>query len=331
MSDSELLTAALDSRVQRRENRRAFFAAAVGAGAFMYANAAAAQAAPTEADVLNFALNLEYLEANFYYYAAFGQPIPTASINGGVPADRAAAADGTLYNAGAHGVPFSDPAIRAYAREIARDELAHVDFLRTTLAASAVAQPALDIGIRPDGAFSNAARAAGFFTDTATAFDPYADDLSFLYGAFIFEDVGVTAYKGSAALLNTKAYIDAAAGILAAEAYHAAIVRTSIDRIGDRPGLKGATLRDDTELVSNARDSLDGTDDRDQGIARSTTGVGLTANIAPTNADGQAFSRSAAQVLNIVYLNRAAVTLGGFFPAGVNGNIKTSANNTPAA
>jgi hypothetical protein len=29
--------------------------------------------------------------------------------------------------------------------------------------------------------------------------------------------------------------------------------------------------------------------------------------------------------LNIVYLNKAAVTSGGFFPAGVNGNIKTSA------
>jgi hypothetical protein len=32
-------------------------------------------------------------------------------------------------------------------------------------------------------------------------------------------------------------------------------------------------------------------------------------------------------VLNIVYLNKNAVGMGGFFPAGVNGLIKTSANN----
>ena len=326
MSDSELVATALDARVQRRETRRAFFAAAVGAGAFMYANAAAAQAAPTEADVLNFALNLEYLEANFYYYAAFGQPIPAASINGGVAADAAAAADGTLYNAGAHLVPFADPAIRAYAREIARDELAHVDFLRTTLGTAAVPQPALDLGTRPNGAFSNAARTVGFI-GANESFDPYANDLTFLYGAFIFEDVGVTAYKGSSPLLSTKAYIDAAAGILAAEAYHAAIVRTSIDRVGDQAGLLRPTIREDTEAVSDARDSLDGSDDRDQGIARTTGANGTVANIAPTNADGQAFSRNADQVLNIVYLNRAAVTMGGFFPAGVNGTIKTSANN----
>jgi hypothetical protein len=29
-------------------------------------------------------------------------------------------------------------------------------------------------------------------------------------------------------------------------------------------------------------------------------------------------------VLNIVYLSKAAVTAGGFFPAGLNGAIKTS-------
>ena len=39
-----------------------------------------------------------------------------------------------------------------------------------------------------------------------------------------------------------------------------------------------------------------------------------------------AFSRTPQQVLNIVYLG-AAATMGGFFPNGVNGNIKMSAAN----
>jgi hypothetical protein len=52
-----------------------------------------------------------------------------------------------------------------------------------------------------------------------------------------------------------------------------------------------------------------------------------TSNIVPLDGNGLAFSRTTGQVLNIVYLNRAAVTMGGFFPAGVNGTIRTSAAN----
>jgi hypothetical protein len=328
MTESVHLIEALDARVERRNERRNFFkavvgTAAVGAGAFAFASAAQAQTV-TDADVLNFALNLEYLEANFYYYAVFGTPIPATSTTGvGTPVLTT-----TLpVNAGARAVVFTDPLVSQYAREIAADELAHVNFLRSALGAAAVAQPAIDVGITPTGAFSSAARAAGLIgagTEAApTFFDPYSTDENFLLGAFIFEDVGVTAYKGSAALLTNKTYIDAAAGILAAEAYHAAIIRTTLDQ----KGIATPSLRAATESISTARDSLDGTSDLDQGIAQTTTPIGLTSNIVPTNADALAFGRTAQQVLNIVYLNKAAVTLGGFFPAGVNGSIKTSANN----
>jgi hypothetical protein len=328
MTESVHLIEALDARVERRNERRNFFkavvgTAAVGAGAFAFASAAQAQTV-TDADVLNFALNLEYLEANFYYYAVFGTPIPATSTTGvGTPVLTTA----LPVNAGARAVVFTDPLVSQYAREIAADELAHVNFLRSALGAAAVAQPAIDVGITPTGAFSSAARAAGLIgAGTAAAptfFDPYSTDENFLLGAFIFEDVGVTAYKGSAALLTNKTYIDAAAGILAAEAYHAAIIRTTLDQ----KGIATPSLRAATESISTARDSLDGTSDLDQGIAQTTTPIGLTSNIVPTNADALAFGRTAQQVLNIVYLNKAAVTLGGFFPAGVNGSIKTSANN----
>ena len=340
MTESEHLIEALDARVERRNDRRNFFkavvgTAAVGAGAFAFASAAQAQAV-TDNDVLNFALNLEYLEANFYYYAVFGTPIPAASTTGvGTPV----ATSSLALNAGARAVNFTDPLVAQYAREIAADELAHVNFLRSALTSAAVAQPAIDVGITPTGAFSSAARAAGLIGATTAAaptfFDPYASDENFLLGAFIFEDVGVTAYKGAAPLITNKTYLAAAAGILAVEAYHASIVRTVLYRKGIGTPAFGTTpaiaaqpaLLTSADKISDARDSLDGTTDLDQGISTRTTGTGEQSNIVPVDSTGLTYSRSAAQVLNIVYLNKAAVTMGGFFPAGVNGSIKTSANN----
>ena len=127
---------------------------------------------------------------------------------------------------GGSAVAFKDPVVAQYAREIAKDELDHVRFLRAALGSSAVAQPAIDIsGTDPNGAFSVAARAAGL-VGPGQVFNPYASDEAFLLGAFLFEDVGVTAYKGASPLIENKTYLEAAAGILAAEAYHAGLVRT---------------------------------------------------------------------------------------------------------
>ncbi len=328
MAEEVNIVDALDARVKRREERRDFFKA-VG-GAAMFAGGATiavgggftalqAQTAPTELDVLNFALNLEYLEAQFYYYASYGAGLPSSILGGTGTA-------GAVIATGAGAVPFADVGVRAYAREIADDERAHVEFLRTAIGATAVAQPVIDVSATPTSAFSNAARAAGLIGTGAT-FNPYADDDSFLLGAFIFEDVCVTAYKGAAsALINHKTFLEAAAGILAVEAYHAAIVRTTL--YGRGIATPSARLIEATEAISNARDSLDGTSDLDQGVANVSDPSGLpTSNIVPLDGNGLAFSRTPGQVLNIVYLNRAAVTLGGFFPAGVNGTIRASAAN----
>ena len=154
---------------------------------------------------------------------------------------------------------------------------------------------------------------------SSATFDPYASDENFLLAAFIFEDVGVTAYKGAAPAISSATYLEAAAGILAAEAYHAGLVRTTLYA----KGMATPSLRTAAGQISDARDSLDGSSDDDQGIVGDST----TSNIVPTDDNGIAYSRSTGQVLNIVYLNSAMTTSGGFFPSGVNGTINASAAN----
>ena len=329
--DKDTMLAALEAKAKRGRERRHFMKVASTSAAALSATAMLGgcfddnndnpvtipqtptpsptptpSAGVTDVDVLNFALNLEYLEAQFYSYAATGAGLPASMLGG-------AGAQGAV--SGGRQVSFTDPLVRQYAKEIAADEVAHVKFLRDQLGSSAVAQPAIDVSAMSTGAFSAAAQAAGLISP-GQAFDPYASDENFLLAAFIFEDVGVTAYKGAAPLITNKTYLEAAAGILAAEAYHAGLIRTVLYR----KGVAAPALRTSADKISDARDSLDGATDLDQGISP----VGSASNIVPADANGIAFSRTPGQVLNIAFLTTQAKTAGGFFPSGVNGKLLTS-------
>ncbi|MDQ2844252.1 MAG: ferritin-like domain-containing protein [Acidobacteriota bacterium] len=196
-------------------NRRSFVrklgiaSAAVGAAATIgLKESEAATAVNVELEVLNFALNLEYLEAEFYTYAQYGTGIESQGIGTSGVASGANPAGGGTTTGGAkvtfsNNLYFSSP----LAAEIGSDERAHVTLLRGALGSSAVAKPNIDLN--PLGL--NLASQNGFLTL-----------------ARIFEDIGVTAYAGAAGLLTTPAYITTAARILAAEAEHVASVRVQV-------------------------------------------------------------------------------------------------------
>lgn len=249
---------------------------------------------PTEADILNFALNLEYLEAEYYLRGLTG-----SGLNAGESGGNAGAV------AGGRQVSFPTPTIRALVEEIANDERAHVNFLRARLGGSAVVRPAIDFTT----AFNAAANAAGI----GPTFDPFANELNFLLGAFLFEDVGVTAYRGGARFLTTPAVIEAAAGILAVEAAHAGAVRSLVYDAGPQ-------AQQLADRMSALRAQAGG--GKDEGLTAGTlTGSG-GANFVPTDAQARVYGRTPAEVLRIVYLNGASA--GGFFPGGVNGALRAA-------
>jgi Ferritin-like domain len=258
---------------------------------------AAETPAVSDAAIFNFALNLEYLEAEFYSYAVNGSGLPD-SLTGGA-GQRGPVEGGRAVN-------FRSNSIRQFAAQIARDEHEHVAFFRSELGSAAVARPAINIR----DSFTAVAIAAGLIKPGQT-FDVFASEDNFLRGAFIFEDVGVTAFKGAAPLISNKTYLGAAAGILAVEAYHAANIRTVLYERG------GA---EDANRISAARRSLNPGTNLDQGLT-----VNGQANIVPDDSNGVAFARTPGQVLNIVYLTPKPATQGGFYPNGVNGSVNTSA------
>lgn len=291
------------------------------AGIAPHANAAAL----TDNDVLNFALNLEYLEANFYTLATSGQTIQMAGlgIGAGTTAAPATGAGIVVTKAGgpaACKVPFVMPDIQAYANETAVEEQKHVTLLRSALGSNAVAQPTLDL--------YNSFIALGALVGVAN-FDPFASDAFFLIGAYIFEDVGVTAYAGAAALISSNSTLVTAAGILAVEAYHAGLVRTSIFEADPTDANGYLTLTHNISKV-RARASAPGattaSPGSDIGVEVNPTtltgGIGSSVTIADVDlTTSLAYTRTAPQVLAIVTGGTASPYKGRFFPAGLNGTI----------
>ena len=169
---------------------------------------AASSSSPTatEIEVLQFALNLEYLESEFYSYAVSGQGIESFGIgidglaNGSNPT-------GGGTTTGGEKTEFTRTYTANVATQIANDERAHVSLLRSALGSMAVARPNINVN------------ALGLAINTEN---------DFLRLSRIFEDIGVTAYAGAAGLLTTPSVITTAGRILAVEAEHTASIRTQI-------------------------------------------------------------------------------------------------------
>lgn len=306
-----------------------------------------------DADYLNFALNLEYLEANFYTLAVSGQTIDQMGIalTGIVGSGTTTGAGGAVVTkpggATACKVPFTNTLVQAYATEIAREERNHVTFLRSALGSAAVAQPAIDL-------YNSFNYLVSLLPLGVTTFDPFANDMNFLIGSYIFEDVGVTAYTGAAPSLTVPTNLDNAAGIQGVEAYHAGVVRTTIVALDQSAAtlptgstFPAGTYRTAATAISNLRSTVDGTAttaSRTNGddiglegqqvtlngtssltatslVNATTTGSINTAAAGANTTGSLVFARTAAQVLKIVYAGGTSTSNKGFFPTGLNGKV----------
>lgn len=159
----------------------------------------------TDVDILNFALNLEYLEAEFYTVATLGKTLSQIGFN--------LSGKGTSGpTTGGKKVDFKNSLSRvevtkqlvAVMNEIAYDEQQHVHLLRGALGDDAVAKPTINLDA------------------LGTGFEAFEHCVAL---ARAFEDVGVSAYGGAAPLIASKTYLGTAVQIALTEAYHAGNLR----------------------------------------------------------------------------------------------------------
>lgn len=247
-----------------------------------------AQSTPvTPLDVLQFLLNNEYLESEFYSVAVLGQTLEQRGIpitGSGTPGPTV-----TQYSR----VNFGNNLVLTFgsARDVLDNETAHVLLLRNTiqsLGATPVAKPAINL---------DAMDAMGA---------SLRNQQTFLVQARALEDVGISGLNGGAPILAQDPNLaQSASRIQGAEGQHVGQWRLNIARLG---------------IPTIPLDAAD--------VIPPPSGLNLTST---NKANGLTAFRTPGQVLYIQYGMQANVSAGGFFPNGVNGNIRTSTGPATAA
>lgn len=228
---------------------------------------------PSVLDVLNFALNLEYFEASFYSYIVTGSGLPTADMG---------TSPGTV--SGGAKITFQYSSIANIAANLMTEEVQHVEFLRTTIAAvggTPVAMPSLNLA----------------------ALGAPTSDSTFVALARTIEGVGVSAYAGGAQYLTSSvAALNYAAQILDVEAQHAGALRQAC-----------IYFPSGTAVSSPAADSLD-----QPPTATQIFGTSNTTGLNPVRTISQVLQ------IVYATPGTTGTTRGGFFPNGLTGNIYIS-------
>ncbi|MGI4828853.1 MAG: ferritin-like domain-containing protein [Janthinobacterium lividum] len=160
-----------------------------------------AGAGPSALDVLNFALNLEYLEATFYSVVVTGSGLSAADMGTGA----GTASGGTR-------VAFTNSFVATIAANLMQEEVEHVELLRATIQSAfnttPVSMPTLNL--QPTTAYA------------------VTNDATFLAVARQLEAVGVSAYIGGAQyLVGSIPALTYAAQILDLEAQHEGALRAA--------------------------------------------------------------------------------------------------------
>ncbi|KAK4257860.1 hypothetical protein QN277_007394 [Acacia crassicarpa] len=263
-------------------------------------------------DLVEFPLNLEFLEAEFFLFGALGyglDAIDPKLAQGGPPPSG-----GKLAKL--------DALTKDVIEQFGYQEVGH---LRAILGqVKGFPRPLLNLSSESFAGIMDSA----FGKPLNPPFDPYANSINYLLASYAIPYVGLTGYVGAARLLKSENAKQLVAGLLGVESGQDAVIRTLLYEHKDEVVQPyKVSVAEFTNRISMLRDKLGKTGMKDEGlvVAKDVGAEGnITGNILAGDKYSVAYPRQPQEVLRIVYGTGDERVPGGFHPKGGDGRIAKS-------
>ncbi|KAL9237493.1 hypothetical protein vseg_012032 [Gypsophila vaccaria] len=267
----------------------------------------------SDIDLLEFALNIEYLEAEYFLNGALGhgldnKTVPKLAGRGHLPIGPRKAR--------------LDPLVNSIIYQFGLQEVGNIRAIKRVV--KGFPKPKMNLSTT---IFAEAINVA-FGRPLMPPFDPYLSTLNYLIGCYMIPLLGVTTYIEMNAKVQSPKAQKLVGALLAVESGQDAVIRTLMyERRLQRVVPYGIPLQDFTNNLSNIRNKLAKVGIRDEGLVVDPTlgAEGKSAlNILSLGEDSIPYSRTPAEVLRVLYSTGDEHRKGGFFPDGAGGNLAMS-------
>ncbi|XP_049352336.1 desiccation-related protein PCC13-62-like [Solanum verrucosum] len=260
-------------------------------------------------DKMQFAVNLEFLEAEYFLWASYGFGLDVVAPNlpmSGPPPIGARKAN-------------LDQLTNNIIMEFANQEVGHLRSLNSTV--GVFPRPLLDLSAKNFAKIFDDA----FGHKLAPPFDPYRDSMSYMLSCYVIPYVGLVGYVGTNPNINGYETKRLLAGLLGVESGQDAVIRMYLyERATELVPPYQYTVADFTSRISGLRNKLGNCGIKDEGIyiqpplgAENRT----TSNVLSADFGSLSYKRTPAEILRIVYGSGDEHVPGGFYPKGANGKI----------
>ncbi|RYR12599.1 hypothetical protein Ahy_B04g070067 isoform G [Arachis hypogaea] len=239
----------------------------------------------SDADLIEVALNLEYLEAEFFLYGAEGYGLDVVNPN---------LTEGGPSPIGGKIADLS-PLIKDIIFQFGLQEVGHLRAIKSTV--RGFSRPLLNISSAIFGQIINNA----FGKRLEPPFDPYANDINYLIASYVIPYVGLNGYVGANPLLQKRRD-----EIVIPYKVSVTEFTNRISNLRNKLGREG--IKDEGLVVP-----------KELGAEGEVTG-----NILSANDYSLSYPRTPKEILRIVYGTGDEHVPGGFYPLGANGTIAKS-------
>ncbi|XP_034690623.1 desiccation-related protein PCC13-62-like, partial [Vitis riparia] len=263
-----------------------------------------------DVDRIQFALNLEFLEAEFFLHGALGEGLDQVApqlAHGGPPPIGARKAN-------------LDDVERRIIEEFGYQEVGHLRAI--TSAVEGLPRPPLDLSPQNfDNIFNQA-----IGQDLKPPMDPYSNTVNYLLASYAIPYVGLVGYVGTIPSLTNSSSLSLVASLLGVESGQDAVIRALLyKRECEFVEPYNITVAEFTRGISNLRNQLGMCGVKDEGVIVVDPQSGVEnktdSNILSADANSLSYARQPQEILRIVYGTGNESQPGGFLPKGGIGNI----------